>query len=144
MNTNFLIGVGVGCATLMYLGYKFLKRKENGDFEHNVNPEIETVDTVNYEMLYQWLKFEYGKKKHKIDTGAKFGIMPSSIAQKTYKEETGNNILLSHNEDILCVFIVDKDEENVISHKYFKFSQMAESLKDLVPSNKVYIQPLKI
>lgn len=143
MNTNILIGVGVGCA-LMYIGYKFLKRKENGEVEHNVNPDIETVETINYEMLYQWLRVEYGKNKHIIKAGAKFGIMPSHVARKTYKDETGNNIALNHNEDVLCVFIIDKDEENVVSHKYYKYSQMAESLKDLIPSDKVYIQPLKI
>ena len=143
MNTNILIGVGVGCA-LMYFGYKFLKRKENGEVEHNVNPDIETVETINYEMLYQWLRVEYGNNKHIIKAGAKFGIMPSSLARKTYKDETGNNIALNHDEDVLCVFIIDKDKENVVSHKYYKYSQMAESLKDLIPSDKVYIQPLKI
>lgn len=143
MNTNVLIGVGVGCA-LVYFGYKFLKRKENGQLGHNTNPTIEKVETVNYEMLYQWLKVEYGRNKHQIKDGTKFGIMPSSIARKTYLDETGNEVSLSSGEDILCVFIIDKDEENVIAHKYYKYSHMAESLKDLIPMDKVYIQPLKI
>lgn len=143
MNTNIIIGVGVGCA-LMYLGYRFLKRKENGQVELNVNRDIKNVETVNYEMLYQWLKEEYGRNKHNIKDGAKFGIMPSSIASKTYQEETGTKVSLGPGEDILCVFIIDRDEETVIAHKYYIYSHMAESLKDLLPMDKVYIQPLKI
>lgn len=150
MDTSTIIGVGVGIGAgcvLIYLGYRFLKGRDgNNDSEDDcdyVKPDIEKVETIDYEMLYQWLKVEYSRHKPNINAGAKFGIMPNSIARNTFKEETGKDISINQGEELLCVFVIDKEEKNVITHKYYRYSHMAQSLKDLILKDKVYIQHLK-
>ena len=37
---------------------------------------------VDYEMLFSWLKSEYNAHKDIINSGCKFGIMPSKLSRK--------------------------------------------------------------
>ena len=69
--------------------------------------------------------------------------MPSKLSRQAYNEDSKNNLNLQPGCDILGVFIIDEKEENMIARKYYVYKEMAQSLKDLLPSDKVYIQSLK-
>lgn len=131
---TFGIGVIIAIGTA-YGIYKIFKKTPNED--------VTIIDKIDYELLYDWLKKEYKSKKHQIGDGSKFGIMPPSIAKKTYIEEYSKEPFWSKEQDIVCVFILDSTEENVLSKHYFVFSEMGQSLKDILHSNKIYIQELE-
>lgn len=136
---GFSIGVALafGCAYALYRVYKKYKLARVNRYN------IIHVDRIDYEYLYEWLKTEYSNKRNEIKDGFKFGIMPSSLAQKTYLEEFSTDIKLTAGQDLLCVFIIDEKEQNIISSQYFVYNEMAQSLKDILYSDKVYIQALK-
>lgn len=136
MEHNWAFGIGVITAIGTAYGlYKLLKKKSDKN--------ITTIEKIDYELLYNWLKNEYRKKETQIANGSKFGIMPSSIAKETYVEDFSKEVVLLKGQDIVCVFILDSTEENVISKHYFVFNEMGQSLKDILHSDKIYIQPLK-
>lgn len=136
MENNWAFGIGAIIAIGTAYGlYKFFKKTpiEN----------ITTIEKIDYELLYNWLKKEYRNKKMQIENGSKFGIMPSSIAKETYVEDFSKEAVLLKGQDIVCAFIIDSNEENIISKHYFVFNEMGQSLKDILHSNKIYIQELK-
>lgn len=104
---------------------------------------VEYVDSIDYETLYAWLKQNYQKNKNSIQSGYKFGITPSVVSRRAYKEEFGKEAPLKEGNDILCVFISDEKQKNILYHKYFVYGNMSQSLKDLLPTDKVYIQNLQ-
>lgn len=145
MGNKFVFGIGVFVAIgVAYAIYKFLKKsKSESDGESPYSSKKTCVTVVDYEMLYNWLKAEYKRPDLNVCNGYKFGIMPSDLAKQTYKEEFNEEIHLTDSNDVLCVFIIDDKEENVISNHYFVYKEMSQSLKDMLHSNKVYIQELK-
>lgn len=145
MGNKFVFGIGVFVAIgVAYAIYKFLKEsKSESDGESPYSSKKTCVNVVDYEMLYNWLKAEYKRPDLNVCNGYKFGIMPSDLAKQTYKEEFNEEIHLTDSNDVLCVFIIDDKEENVISNHYFVYKEMSQSLKDMLHSNKVYIQELK-
>lgn len=138
MSHKLLIGAGVllGSAIVYFL-YKRLVDCQEPEMN------IDNVEEINYEMLYRWLKQEYQNNKDGLQPKSKFGIMPSSLSRQAFLDITGHEINLKDGEDILCVFIIDDKEENLIARKFYVYKKMAQSLKDLLPKDKVYIQNLK-
>lgn len=141
METKILIGLGVVLGFGMaYYAYKHLI--DTNDPPEG-EPDVDYVDIVDYEMLFSWLKSAYNDHKGIINSGYKFGIMPSKLSRKTFNEESKQKLNLQSGSDILGVFIIDEKEENIIVRKYYIYKEMAQSLKDLLPNDKVYIQSLK-
>ncbi len=141
MEEKILIGLGIVVgAGLVYYAYKYFKGTEEPPIPE---PDVDYVDVVDYEMLFSWLKSEYNAHKDTINSGYKFGIMPSKLSKQAYNEESKHNLVLQPGCDILGVFIIDEKEENMITRKYYVYKEMAQSLKDLLPKDKVYIQSLK-
>lgn len=136
---SFSIGaiLAIGIAFTAYRIYKIIKDR------NIIKKQITYIDIIDYEYLFDWLKKEYGKANTEIKNGAKFGIMPSAIAKKTFSEEFSTDIQLTNSQDVICAFIIDENEENVITNQYFVYSEMGQSLKDILHSDKVYIQELK-
>lgn len=141
METKIIIGLGVVLGFgLAYYAYKHLKDTNDSPV---VEPDVDYVDVIDYEMLFSWLKSEYNSHKEIINSGCKFGIMPSKLSQQAFNEESKQKLNLQPGSDILGVFIIDEKEENMIVRKYYVYKEMAQSLKDLLPNDKVYIQSLK-
>ena len=136
---GFSVGVvlAFGVAYALYRVYKKNKIKKTRQYK------IIHVERIDYEYLFEWLKNKYNNRNNGIKYGCKFGIMPSAIAKKTYSEEFSADIHLTKGEDALCVFILDEKEENIISSQYYIYKEMGQSLKDILHSDKVYIQELK-
>lgn len=145
MGNKIVFGIGIFVAIgVAYAIYKFLKgATQEPSQESPYSLKKTSVNRVDYEMLYNWLKAEYKKPDIEICNGYKFGIMPSDLAKQTYKEEFNEEIHLTEGDDVLCVFIIDEKEEDVIANHYFIYKEMGSSLKDMLHSNKVYIQELK-
>lgn len=141
METKIIIGLGVVLGFgLAYYAYKHFKGTDDPPI---VEPDVDYVDVVDYEMLFSWLKSEYNAHKDIINSGCKFGIMPSKLSRQTFNEESKQKLNLQSGSDILGVFIIDEKEENMFARKYYVYKEMAQSLKDLLPNDKVYIQSLK-
>ena len=139
MEQNWAFGIGAIIAIGAAYGiYRFFKGSNDGP-----TGNVTIMDKVDYELLYDWLKKEYKNGEKAINAGCKFGIMPPLIAKKTFVEEFSVKPVLSKGQDIVCTFIIDASEENIISSHYFIFNEMGQSLKDILHSNKVYIQELK-
>lgn len=136
---GFSVGaiLALGAAYILYRMYKKIQNKKIS------GSKIIHVERIDYEYLFEWLKNEYNNRSNEIKDGFKFGIMPSTIAKETYREEFSAEIKLADEQDVLCVFIIDDKEENIISRQYFVYCEMGLSLKDILPSDKVYIQELK-
>lgn len=143
METKIVIGLGCVLGLgLAYYAYKYIICGTDGT-DDSGGTDVDYVDVVDYEMLFSWLKSEYNAHKDIISSGCKFGIMPSKLSKQAFDEESGQKLNLQSDSDILGVFIIDEKEEKMITRKYYVYKEMAQSLKDLLPNDKVYIQSLK-
>lgn len=141
---NFAITIGVFSGIVIAGVVYYYYRKNRGDEldivqeDEQSSPlcEITNLDVIDYDYILLWVK----ENRQKIKPGCSLNVIPHSATVESLKQSGIKNI---PSENLISLALLDDTEKIVLAYSAIHYNKMADSLVDLLPTDKVFKQTIQ-